>query len=91
MSYHDKPKPMVTLLTGRQADTWSDDWRAECLERKPLVDRVLTMLGARNRTAREAYYAWIGTMYGPEQEKRVREAISRVWRLPGDVAKESAK
>lgn len=81
----------VVLLDGTVTDTWSNGWREECLARKPLVDHVLGLLGKRNRTARDAYYQWIGAMYGPEQEKRVREAVSRVWKLEGDRIKEPTK
>jgi hypothetical protein len=81
----------VVLLNGQVTDTWSNEWRDECVARKPLVDKVLSMLGKHNRTARDAYYQWIGAMYGPEQEKRVREAVSRVWKLEGDRIKETTK
>lgn len=81
----------VVLLDGRQVDTWSNDWRAECLARKPLVDHVLGLLGKSNRAARDAYYASIGKAHGPEQENRVREAVSRVWRLEGERIKEPTK
>ena len=81
----------VVLLNGQITDTWSNEWREECLARKPLVDHVLGLLGKHNRTARDSYYQWIGSMYGAEQEKRVREAVSRVWKLEGDRIKEPAK
>lgn len=81
----------VVLLNGTITDTWSNEWREECLIRKPLVDRVLSLLGRSNRGRRDAYYEWIGKTYGPEQEKRVREAVSRVWKLEGDRIKETTK
>lgn len=91
MTSADFPRPKVTLLNGQQVDTWSNEWREECLSRKPLVDHVLGLLGKHNRARRDAYYAWIGRAYGPEQEKRVREAVSRVWRLEGERMKETPK
>jgi hypothetical protein len=81
----------VVLLNGEITDTWSNAWREECLARKPLVDHVLGLLGKHNRPARDSYYQWIGAMYGAEQEKRVREAVSRVWKLEGDRIKENTK
>jgi len=81
----------VVLLNGQVTDTWSKEWQAECLERKPLVDRILSLLGKTNRTRRDSYYRWIGETYGPEQEKRVREAVSRVWKLEGDRIKDDTK
>lgn len=87
----DGDRTKVVLLNGVITDTWSNAWREECLARKPLVDKVLSMLGKNNRVARDAYYQWIGSMYGAEQEKRVREAVSRVWKLEGDRIKETAK
>lgn len=81
----------VVLLDGTVTDTWSNGWREECLARKPLVDHVLGLLGKHNRPARDAYYQWIGAVYGAEQERRVREAVSRVWKLEGERIKETAK
>lgn len=85
------PHPKVTLLNGRQVDTWSQEWKEECMARKPLVDRVLSLLGKHNRLKRDAYYKWVGDTYGEQQEKRVREAVSRVWKLEGDRIKEPTK
>jgi len=81
----------VVLLNGTITDTWSNEWRDECLARKPYVDAILGMLGRRNRARRDAYYEWIGRTQGAEQEKRVREAVARVWKLEGDRMKEDSK
>ena len=81
----------VVLLNGQIADTWSNEWREECLARQPLVDGVLKLLGRHNKAARENYYQWIASMYGAEQEKRVRAAVARVWKLGGDTTNESTK
>jgi len=70
----------VVLLDGTVTDTWSNEWREECLHRKPLIDQVLRMLGRGNRQRREAFYTSIGITEGPEQEKRVREAVAAVWK-----------
>jgi len=81
----------VVLLNGTVTDTWSNEWREECMARKPLVDHVLSLVGKQNRVKRDAYYESIGRTYGPEQEKRVREAVSRVWKLEGERMKETPK
>lgn len=81
----------VVLLNGTVTDTWSNEWREECLARKPLVDHILSLLGKQHRTARDSYYAWIGSVYGEQQEKRVREAVSKVWKLEGDRITETKK
>ena len=72
--------PAVTLLDGTVTDTWSPEWRAECLARDKHVQAVLGMLGKANRARRDAFYASIGRLEGAEQEKRVREAVGRAWK-----------
>lgn len=91
MKPSEVPHPRVQLLNGEWTDTWSEGWRLECMERKPLVDHVLSLLGKSNRGRRDSYYAWIGKTYGAQQEQRVREAVSRVWKLEGDRIKEPTK
>jgi len=81
----------VVLLSGVTTDTWSNEWREECLARKPHVDAILGMLGKSNRARRDAYYAWIGKTQGALQEERVREAVARVWKLEGERMKDTAK
>ena len=87
----DGNRTKVVLLSGEIVDTWSEGWRLECMERKPHVDMILSMLGKSNRARRDAYYKRLGETRGPEYEKRVREAVARVWKLEGERMKENTK
>lgn len=80
----DDPRPRVVLLDGTVTDTWSEGWKLECLKRNEHVQRVLGMLGKQNRDRREGYYLSVGSMEGAEAEKRLREAVARVWKAEKD-------
>lgn len=76
----DDPRPRVVLLDGTVTNTWSEGWKLECMHRNQHVQRVLGMLGKKNRDRREGYYLSVGSMEGAEAEKRLREAVARVWK-----------
>jgi len=81
--------PKVTLLDGREVDSWSPEWRAECLKRNEHVQMIFGMLGSENRHIREKYYESIRRNEGPEFEKRVRQAVEKIWKMDKARMKES--
>lgn len=70
----------VILLDGTVTDTWSNEWREECLKRNEHVQAVFGMLGRSNRDRRERYYESIRRHEGAESESRVRAAVERLWK-----------
>ncbi len=81
---YDGVRPRVVLLDGTVTDTWSEGWKLECMARNEHVKRVMGMLGKANRRRREAYYVSVGQLEGAEAEKRLREAVARVWKAEKD-------
>ena len=61
----------VTLIDGRQVDSWSEDWRIECEARQ-----VLAMPNILNR---RAYLADITKRRGDVAGKQLADLVRLVW------------
>jgi hypothetical protein len=72
-------KTKVVLIDGTVTDTWSNEWREECMARDKHVQAVCRMLGKQYRGRRDAYCTSVGIMEGAEAEKRLRARIKEVW------------
>lgn len=81
----------VVLIDGTITDTWSNEWREECMKRRVHVQNVLRMLGRENRERRERYYTETGRHEGPEAEKRLRAEVARLWKAESERMKEVTK
>lgn len=66
----------VTLHDGRQVDSSSEDWRAECEAR--------TVLRMPGKPARRAYLAAVEKRRGVEAADRLAGLIQAVWRADQD-------
>lgn len=69
----------VVLIDGRITDSWSNEWREECLTRNNHVQAILRMLGKQYRGARESYCANVGVQEGVEAERRLRMRVKSLW------------
>lgn len=68
--------PSVTLINGRQVDSASPEWRAECLQRQRHID---TLMSLALRHDRAQYLADVEKAEGPEAARRLRERFAEAW------------
>lgn len=64
-------KPIVTLIDGRQVDSWSEPWRAECEAR-----HVLSM---PSKLARREYLESVAKRRGEKHGKMLADLVRAVW------------
>ena len=62
---------MVTLIDGRQVDSWSEDWRAECEAR-----HVLSLQPIQRR---RDYIAGCTQKRGDKAGKELADLVRKVW------------
>ena len=75
----------VTLRDGRQVDSASEEWRAECLQRweeaKPECDRhVRELQGIRSTDGRRAYLSELESRGQKSMADRVRVEFAKWWK-----------
>lgn len=66
----------VTLTDGRQVDSASPEWRAECLQRQRHVDTLMRLLLRQDRAD---YLAAVERTEGAEAARRLRENFQLAW------------
>lgn len=70
---------IVILIDGREVDSASPEWRAECLRRSEHVQALLAMRGPDGRGKRNAYVEQVAFLEGAEAAKRLRERVKAEW------------
>jgi len=72
----------TTLLDGRVVDAASPEYAAECLERRPHVEFLLSLRGTPDaRARRNQYLARLEHQRGEPYAQRVAEAVKTLWKL----------
>ena len=66
----------VTLIDGRQVDSASPEWRAECLQRQRHVDTLKRLLLRQDRAD---YLEAVERTEGAEAARRLRESFHLAW------------
>jgi hypothetical protein len=69
----------VTLSDGREVESDSPEWRAECLHRHRQVQEILSMRGNSNRGKRAAFIEQVDFLEGAEAGRRLRERVRAEW------------
>lgn len=77
---------MVTLACGREVDSSSQEWMAECLARHQHVQTLLRMRGTHLRHARQQYLRTVEATEGEESRRRLEAALLQAWK-PVDPTK----
>jgi hypothetical protein len=68
----------VTLLDGRVVDSYSPDWKAECLSRETEARTILRMPDIETRRSAIRSY---GALHGEEAQRRLEGNIRLLWSL----------
>lgn len=66
------PRALVTLADGRQVDSGSEEWRAECEARR--------VLGMPTKAHRHAYLHAVAKRRGQEARDALEAAVLALWR-----------